>query len=320
MKKITILFFVLINISFVNAQNLVVGFTNPNEILNLNSGSYAYDTVFLVNNATLNITNQTQFVVNDVIAITGTSDLNVSNSSFEVNKLFISKDSSKVHLSDTLTLACKIYTSNNSILKIDSAIVSIPMTFKSELGWWGFNNSSFEITNSGFNLGTGALEGSFSDSANFIQINNQFTSSMLPMTLGFSGSSIILIDSCFGGMEFVITENADVTIQNSSFFMVWYTFTDGDTVNYDYPLANSILIPGSSNITGSYQFSNILPNVSGLDFDVSIQNTDGVYWGIVSQKNSDVVVNNSSILACGFYFEGSSSDTASGFIDAQFYS
>ena len=319
MRKITILLFILININFVNAQNLVVGFTDPNEILNLNSGSYAYDTVFLINNATLNITNQTQFIVNDVLATTGTSDLNVSNSLFEVNELFISKDSSTVHLSDTLTLACKIYVSNYSILNIDSATVSIPMTFKSELGWFGFNNSLFEITNSDFNLGTGALDGSFTDSANFIQTNNQFLSTMLPMTLGLAGNSVIIIDSCFGGMEFVIAENEDVTIQNSNFFMIWYTFSDGDTANYDYPPANSILIPGSSNITGSYQFSAVLPNVSGLDLDVSIQNTDGVYWGIISKKNSNVIVNNSSILACGFYFDGTTRDTASGFIDAQFY-
>ena len=94
MRKIVILLFVLININGISAQNLVVGFTDPNEILNLSSGSYTYDTVFVVNNGTLNITNQTQLVVNDIIATTGTSDLTVSNSSFEINGVFISIPSS----------------------------------------------------------------------------------------------------------------------------------------------------------------------------------------------------------------------------------
>ena len=319
MKKALLISLVLFNIQLVQSQNLVVGYLDPNEILNVNSGSFNYDTVFVINNATLNISNQTQFVVNNIIALLGTSELNVENSYFEVNNIFAATDTSTVNLKDSLNLACNFIILEYSTLNIDSATVEIPMTYKGEFGWNGFNNSNFNISNSDFDLGAGALGGSFSDSANFIQINNQFVSSTLPMTLALSGNSITSIDSCTGGMEFVINEHADVTIKNSIFFAIWFTFADGDTANYDYPPPNSVLFPGSSNITGTYQFSDILPNVSGIDFDVSIQNTDGAYWGIISQENSDVVVNNSFVAACGFYFDGTSSDTALGFIDAQYY-
>jgi hypothetical protein len=320
MKIILLSILILLNIGVVKSQNLIVGFGDPNEILNLNSGSFSYDTVFLFNNATLNIGNQTQFVVKDIIATLGTSKLNVENSYFEVNKIFSTQDSSSVNLKDSLTLACNFYISENSFFAVDSAIVTIPMSYKGEFNWFGFNNSTCQITNSNINLGMGALGGRFSDSTRFTQLNNQFVSTILPMTLSLTGNSVTSIDSCSGGMEFVIAENADVTIQNSIFFMIWYTFADGDTANYDYPPSNSILIPGASHITGNYQFSDALPNVSDLDLNVSIQNTDGVFWGIISKKNSAVTVNNSSILACGFYFDGTSSDTASGFIDAQLYS
>ncbi len=319
MKKYVLLLFILVNISFANAQNLVLGFSNPNEILNLNSGVFAYDTVFLFNNAELNISNNTQFTVNNIIALLGSSKLKVTNSNFQVNKIFSTQDSSVANLSDTISLACNLYVSENSKLIIDNATISIPMTYKSEFGWWAFDNSSFEISNSDIYLASGSLQGSFSDSACFTQYNNTFTSAILPMTFGIGGNSQISIDSCYGGMEFVIAENADVNIQSSELFMIWYTFENGDTANYSYPAANSSAFPLSSNIIGSYQFSNLSPNVKGVDFKVSIQNTDGVFWGILSKKNSDILLNNSFLMACGFYFGGNNADTANGFINNQLY-
>ncbi len=98
MKTILITILILLNIHFVQSQNLVVGYSNPNEILNVNSGSFNYDTVFVINNATLNISNQTQFVVNNIIALIGTSKLNVENSYFEVNNIFSVQNNSIVNL------------------------------------------------------------------------------------------------------------------------------------------------------------------------------------------------------------------------------
>lgn len=320
MRKIIFILTLVIAMSFVvKAQNLVVGFSDPNEVLNINSGSFFYDTVILFNNGTLNISNQTEFVVNDLIAVLGTSELNVEDSYFEVNNIFSTQGYSIVNLQDSLNLSCNLYVSENSSLHIDSAIVAIPMTFKSEYGWRSSNNSLFEITNSSFNLGSGALDGGFSDSTTFTQFNNEYVSTLLPMTFGVGGKAIVSIDSCQGGMELVISENADVTIQDSDFFMIWYTFGDGDMANYEYPISNSVVYPASSNVVGAYSFSDALLNVSGVDFSVDIADTDGVYWGVISRENSDVVVNNSSVLACGFYFDGTAIDTANSFINSQLY-
>lgn len=319
MRKTAAVLFILLNVGIVNAQNLVVGFTNPNEILNLNSGSYTYDTVFLFNNATLNINNQTQFVVNSIFALFGTSKLNAANSYLEINNTFFLDGSSTANLSDSLNLSCNLYVTDYSSLNINEATVDIPMTYKNEFGWWGLNDSSFEISNSVCNLGAGALQGAFVNSANFAQVNNQYISDILPITLGIAGNSNISVDNCSGGMEFVISDSADVTVNASDFFVIWYSFADGDTANYDYPPANSVLYPLASNIVGSYHFSDNLPNVSGIDFSINIQDADGVFWGIISKKNSSVEINNSTLLACGFYFDENSSDTASGFINAQLY-
>lgn len=319
MKTLLTTAFILVLLYNVKSQNLVVGFTDPDEVVNVNAGSFTYDTVFLLNNATLNISNQTHFIVNDIVAILGKSELNVENSYFEVNAVFSLQDSATVLIKDSLNLSCDVYVSDNATLSIDRAQVSIPMTYKGEFSIYGTNKSSFRINNSNLNLGAGALGGRFSDNATFIQVNNQYKSSMLPMTLSLAGNSITSVDSCSGGMEFVIAEQADVSIQNSNFFMIWYTFTDGNIVEFNYPPPNSTSLPGASHIAGDYQFSNALSNVSGIDFNVSIQSTDGIFWGIISNKNSDVTVNNSSILACGFYFDEMSSAIASGYVNAQTY-
>lgn len=309
------------NLTSISGQNLVVGpVSNPNEVLNLNSGSFAYDTVFVLNNGTLNISNQTHFVVKNIIALLGTSKLYVKNSTFEVNTIFYSADNSTANLSDSINLSCDFYLTDFSTIHIDSSQVQINMTYKSQYGWNGSSNSSFEISNSILNLGSGALKGGFSDNSSFLQYNNQYISSTLPMTLSLFGSSIVTIDSCIGGMEFIISENTDVNINASEFFMIWYLFSDGDTADYDYPIPNSSLFPQASHVTSSYSFSNALPNVSGINFIFNVQNTDGLYWGIISRQNSDVTVNNSTILALGFYFDKHSSDSANGFVNDQFYS
>lgn len=318
--KTIILFLILISISStVKSNNLVVGYSIPSEILNLSNSSFVYDTVFIMNNATLNISNGTNFVVNDAIALIGTGKLNVEDSYFEVNNIFSTQDRSTVILKDSLNLSCNLYLTEKSSLIIDSASLFVPMTFKSEYIWWACNNSSFQISNSDIHLNSGALGGSISDSATFTQLNNRYNSTILPMTLGLTGSSVVSIDSCWGGMEFVIQENADVNIQNSDLLMIWFTLADGDTIDYEYPPPNSTLYPLASNIKNPYSFSGFTPNVSGVDFNVNIQNSDGVFWGIMSRENSDVTINNSSLLACGFYFDGTTIDTANGFVNSPLY-
>ena len=151
MKKALLISLVLFNIQLVQSQNLVVGYLDPNEILNVNSGSFNYDTVFVVNNGTLNITNNTQFVVNDIIALNGTGKLNVENSYFEVNNIFAATDTSIVNLKDSLNLACNFIVLDYSTLNIDSATVEIPMTYKREFAIW---QPTIHTTNSFVNTHT----------------------------------------------------------------------------------------------------------------------------------------------------------------------
>ncbi len=319
MKKTALLIIVLISFYFTEAQNLVVGFTNPNEVVSLNSGTYSYDTVYIFNNGELNLSNQVEFAVNGIVALLGTSKLNVENSHFTAKNIFYMQDSATAKLSDTLDLPCSFFLTGNASVQIDSAVVNIPMTYKGQYRWVASGNAGISLNHSQCYLGYGALGGSFVDSSFFSQKNTNYYSTILPMTVGIAGNSSLTVDSCSGGMEFVISENSVVSIHASDFFVIWFTFADGDTVNYSYPAANSIVFPNASNITGNYHFSDSLPNITGVGFSVDINDADGVFWGIISKANSNVIVNNSLLIACGFYFDGITVNTASGLIDSQSY-
>ncbi|GAB4290485.1 MAG: hypothetical protein Kow0068_15920 [Marinilabiliales bacterium] len=318
MKKLSLFILFCISITIANTQNLVVGFTDPNEVLTLTSGIYNYDTLYILNNGKLNISNHVYFSVNKMIAIIGNGQLNVSQSAFTANNLIYMNDSAIANFTDTVNLTCSFFLTGNSLVKMDSAVINIPMTYKGQYSWAASENAGFFLNQSKCHLGAGALGGNFVDSSFFHQYNTDYYSTILSMTMGIAGSSSLIVDSCSGGMEYVISQSANVNIHASDFFVIWFTFADGDTADYSYPPPNSN-VPNASNIINDYYFADSLSGVSGIDFTVHIANADIVFWGIISKKNSSITVNNSTLIACGFYFDGSSINTANVFFNSQYY-
>ena len=100
------------SITIINAQNLAIGFTDPNEVVSLNSGTYTYDTLYILNNGVLNLSNQVNFMVNNMVAVVGNGRLNVSHSIFTANQLFYMADSAIANFTDTVTLSCSFFLSD----------------------------------------------------------------------------------------------------------------------------------------------------------------------------------------------------------------
>ena len=314
-------FFILI-LSFFSiqffAQNLYVGISDPNEILEFTSGTHIYDTIIVVQNGTLNIVNA-DVIVNDIIALGGTGNVNASGSGFHVNKTFFCSEDAVVNLQDEVNLQCDIILEGNSKFNISGASVNILMTYKNQYGWWVYNTSELRILNSNLNLGNGSLQGIFTDNSIFEQNNCNYTTSMLAMTVDLKGNSQTSVDFCTGGMEFVVSEAADVNINESTLFIVWYTFSDNDIADYTLPPVNSVYNPNASDISGMYNFPGAAPGITGVDFNVSINNTDWVYWGVISESNSNVILNNSTLIAYGFLFRGNTNAKVSGFVNDSLY-
>ncbi len=314
--------FLIIILSFFSiqffAQNLYVGISDPNEILEFTSGTHIYDTIIVVQNGTLNISNA-DVIVNDIIALGGTGSVNASGGGFQVNKAFFCSEDAVANLQDAVSLSCNIILEDNAQLHFNNAVVDIPMSYKNQYGWWAKDASELRITNTNLNLGNGSLQGSFSGNSIFEQNNCHYSTSMLAMTVDLKGSSQTFIDFCSGGMEFVISEAATVNVNESIMFVIWYSFSDNDIADYTLPPVNSVYNSNASDITGIYEFPGTASGISGVDYNVNINNTDWVYWGIISESNSQTILNNSTLIACGFMFAGNADETVSGFVNDSLY-
>jgi hypothetical protein len=74
----------------------------------------------------------------------------------------------------------------------------------------------------------------------------------------------------------------------------------------------------ASDITKKYEFPGNA-TVSNVNLDVSIENTEWIYWGLISRENSDVIINNSNLIACGIFFDGNADEKVSGFKNNLYY-
>ena len=307
----------LITFSLANySQNLIVGLTNPNEVKTISSGNHFYDTVIVVQNGSLKI--EGGVFKTKVLAVANNGKLEVENSDIQINKAIYCNDYGKVMITDSITLACDILLNKNAEIQINAANVHIPMTYKNQYSWFAAGNAELNIDSCSFDLGSGALSGGFSGNSSFIQTNTTYNSSILPMTISLSNQSKTYIDNCMGGMELVLYDSAKLDIKDSRTFVIWYTFDEGQTASYTLPPNNSVFDTMASDITSKYEFpGNAI--VSNVNLNVSIENTARIYWGLISRENSDVIINNSNLIACGLFFDGNADEKVSGFKNNLYY-
>ncbi|MFQ6607704.1 MAG: T9SS type A sorting domain-containing protein [Fidelibacterota bacterium] len=312
-----ILNFILLLPLRIHLQNLVVGFTDPYEVINVLDTTVVYDSVIVINQGKL-IIESSNFTINQALIIINAGTLSVAKSNFAVSGNSVFAENSSTTLKDNLWFSGNIIDFGNASLIIDSAEIEIPMTFAGEYNFIGTDAAEFRISNSTFDLGSGKLGGSFSGQSNFTQLNTSYQSQVgIAMTIGIGGQTTLTVDNCTGGMEFVITDSADVTISNSIGFVLWHAFIENSIVDITFPPANSA-IPNASDVT-SYSFSDTLAGVSGIHYTINVQNTAGVFWAVLLKTGSNTTINNSNVIGCGFTFAGTIIDTISGFVNDSSY-
>ena len=295
----------------------MVGYIDPYEQIVIENTTVQYDTVAVMNYASLTIRNS-NFTVNAVLVTMDNSNLLVNNSDFYINGISFFDGDSSILLKDDLTFCCDVITSENTVLEIDSAFVNVPMNFIGQYKIIGMNDSQFLITNSNIEFGNGKWGGGFLNNSSFHQNNNTFQNTIgIAMTLNIANESQLFIDNCEGGMELIIADSCNVNISDSNTFILWFDFPNNSISDFTFPPPNSS-VPGASNIT-NFSFSNSTPGISGINYFVNIENSDTIFWGLMPDQGSDVTINNSHILACGFKFEESSVNTVSGFINDSLY-
>jgi len=316
-KTILLLAILFLNPIINYSQNLVVGFFDTYEQILLNDTTVEYDTVYVLNNAKLTVTNS-QFTCNTMFVVTDSAQVNISGGKLIINNFCMFYGNSQTIIKDTLVLNCDLNTGNNASLTIDSAFVNASMTYIGQYELIGFDNGVLNISNSSFELGQGKFGGGFRNNSSFNQINTTYNSSLgISMTIGFVNQSALYTDSCNGGFEIIISDTTDINFKNSNFAIIWLSFADNDTANFSFPIHNSPY-PYASDVT-SFNFSDTLAAVSGIDYNVNIEESETIFWGVLQGQASDVNISNSELIAYGLIFNGNSTDTLNNFYNDSTY-
>ncbi len=298
-------------------QNLVVGYSNPNQDTILSGITADYDTILVMNHSKLSIQNS-HINVNSILVVNDSAVLSVAQSKLIVTGSCIFYGESSSNLRDTLILNANLICGAGANLTIDSACVISEMSFMGQYEILGFDKGQIHFKNSTFDLNKGKFGGGFRDQSVFYQNNNLFVTSIgIGMTLGFLNSSLLDVSDCYGGMEIIVNDSASINIDSSDNIILWFGFGQGDTVDIDFPETNKSFPPSSDVV--NFSFSNSLPSVHGINYKVDIANCNTVYWDLLLAKGCNVTMNNDSLLAIGLIYDEQACDTIKGITNKNLY-
>jgi hypothetical protein len=290
----------LLSLTLANAEHLVVGFLNPDEIHVIANTTVSYDTVAIFNNGHLIIDNAS-LTSSEGLIVLNNGRVTATNSDVTVSNLVAVADSGHAYLSGNLTFYCDFYTLGNGTLVWDAAEVTIPMTYVGEREYSLRENSTFRIQQTTISMGAGKLGGGISGTAHLSHQNVIYDSDYgISITLAVAEVGKFTASNCMGGVELVIMDSADIDVADSETFIFWHTFPTGSAIDFEFPESYPFF-PYHSDID-EYQFANTTPGVSGVDYSIDVTHTNVVFWGIFPREGSNVTLRNSVIAAAGIYF------------------
>jgi hypothetical protein len=206
------------------------------------------------------------------------------------------------------TIIGDIITAENGQLIADSSSLYFPQEYFYQRMLLLAGNSGMHFLNSTLDfggmvhtmaaVGTSVLEFDHVDKADFT-------------TFGLYESASIIIDSINKAGEFVVIDSTHLQIRDAATVLLWHQFRDGSVADIVFPDGNSV---------DSYEFNDQVSGVSGVDYDISLENCTEVMWGMMPSAGSDVTVTNSDIRSVGFWFENSDSTDVNGLVNNSHYS
>lgn len=129
-------------------------------------------------------------------------------------------------------------------------------------------------------------------------------------TCGLSSTATINIDGINEAGEFVITGNCSVNIKNAEHVLLWHHFPDGAVVSHKFPDGATV---------DSYDFSNALPGVSGVNYTIDIDTCTDVMWALMPERNTNITIDSSNIRSIGLWFNGHDSIPVNGLVNQSNY-
>lgn len=129
-------------------------------------------------------------------------------------------------------------------------------------------------------------------------------------TIGLYGNSEIIIDSIDMAGEFIIGHSCSVSISNAETILLWHRFPEASSADLLFP---------DGEYVHEYTFNNEVPGVTGIGYQIQINNCSDVMWALMPSPSSDITVTDSDLRAIGLWFEETDTMEISGLVNYSNY-
>lgn len=207
----------------------------------------------------------------------------------------------------TANLLGNIYLLGNSKAIIDSSTVYIPQQYIYERSILVIQHAQLVVTHSTLDFSGMSHNLYLADSAsayyNHVQQNDWTTA-------GVWGHSIVSINNTNLCGEYILSEQGTSQFKNASTLLLWHHFDGSSNIQYAFPNGANVY---------HYQFNALQPGVSGVQYQVNVDSTSNVMWGIMPENGSTVNLSNSNIRAVGCWFRHSDTISVGGLVNNSNY-
>jgi hypothetical protein len=195
----------------------------------------------------------------------------------------------------------------NGKILADSSTLFFPQTYfyqrsliAAQHGYARFNNCTFNYSGMSHNL--------VAVDSSVVEMNNVYNNDWT--TAGTFGSPTITINGTNLAGEYILSGNAHVSFNNANTLLLWHQFPASAVINFSFPPGDTLY---------SYQFNNTITGINGINYNVQVDTSYNVWWGMMPVNGSDVTISNSQLRTIGAWFTNGDSVNVSGLIDNSAY-
>ena len=200
-----------------------------------------------------------------------------------------------------------IYLNNNATIELDTCRINILQNYAYQFSCTVVNNAQLLFNKVDFQSNRNSWGLAFANSAKLKTSNSKITNGFITNSL--SDSAVIDITNSDNPGEFIISNNSSLHFTNTNYFLIWLTLNSGSNVAMSLP-SDSLII------TWELQKQ---PNISGINFNVKIDNSTNANWCFLSYAGSKTQFTNTTFRACGIMLSSPDSACISNIINNSKY-
>lgn len=200
-----------------------------------------------------------------------------------------------------------VYVFGHGQLLCDSSSLTFPQQYFYQRGLFVVHHATAYFNEVNFNYSGVQHNLVVGDSATLAMENvhqNDWT------TAGLYGHASLFIDGMNLGGEYILTDSSTSIFKHVDTLLLWHKFPQNAVINHSFPQGDTV---------NNYYFSNLIPNIAGVEYVNFTDSCHTVWWGIMPVNGSDVTLQNSNIRVAGAWFQFGDSLSVTGIQNNTFY-